>query len=60
MIRRESTRNTVEDKSKDIPEIYAEDVTFTIRVFGIKVFSSHDTYRSEEKEVKTKTMGFRK
>lgn len=60
MIHRTITRRTVEDKTKECSELYREETIVEIRVFGVRVFRTNELYECTEKEVPTKSMGFRK
>lgn len=60
MIHRTITRRTIEDKTKDCPEVYHEETTIEIRVLGVRIYRTVELYDCQEKEVEIKKMGFRK
>ena len=61
IINRTSSRQTVEDKSSSPPEIYKEVVVQELRIFGIRVLRTEDTYICEERPTSNKSgaIGFK-
>ena len=61
MIKIETSRITTEDKSKENVEIYAEEVSASIKLFGLTIFKRHDEYKCNPLQTEPeKKIGFKK
>ncbi len=59
MIKRTTTRLTIEDKSLNPAEIYREKVFIEIRFCGLLIFKSHDKYECTPSNCKQGKIGYK-